>query len=210
MAKKAATAFALGTDLVELRFDLLRNPKSDAANDLAHLARRGIFTVRRKEEGGGFGGSERERLALISGIGAVTPLYMDVELKTAENNPQWYSLLPKASGKIVSWHDFEKTPSLSVMRRVRDRASKIGDIAKVVPYAETADDNLKVLSLYGKDAHSLVAFCMGAVGSLSRLVSLQLGSPLAYASLPDEEAAPGQPSVTDLVRLRRLWERVDW
>jgi 3-dehydroquinate dehydratase-1 len=210
MAQKAATAFALGTDLVELRFDLLRKPKPDAAQELAHLARKAIFTVRRKEEGGGFGGSERDRLALISGACAVEPLFVDVELRTAETNPKWYGLLAKGSGRVVSWHDFARTPSLSVLRRVRDRANELGEIAKVVTYAKTSEDNLKVLGLYDKDPRSLVAFCMGAVGSLSRLVSIQLGSPLAYASLPNEEVAPGQLSVTDMVRLRRMWEREAW
>jgi 3-dehydroquinate dehydratase I len=210
MAQKAATAFALGSDLVELRLDLLRNPKPAISQELAHLARRGIFTVRRRDEGGGFRAGERERLALISGIGEIAPLFLDVELKTAVDNPEWFSLLPGESGKIVSWHDFAKTPPLSAMRRARDQARSLGDIAKVVTYARKSDDNLRVLRLYDDEPHNLVAFCMGEVGALSRLVSLRLGSPLAYASLPNEGVAPGQISVTDLVRLKRLWERGEW
>ncbi len=38
MAKKAATAFAMGTDLVEFRLDLLQEPSLDSVRELAHLA----------------------------------------------------------------------------------------------------------------------------------------------------------------------------
>ncbi|MDA4136610.1 MAG: type I 3-dehydroquinate dehydratase [Thaumarchaeota archaeon] len=207
MGRKAATAFALGTDLVEFRVDLMKRPEAGAFGDLRRFARKSIFTVRRSEEGGGLEGSEAERLDLISEIGRFRPLYLDVELSTALENPDWYSGLPKSSKKIVSWHDFSGTPALSVMKRTRDQASAIGDIAKLVTTARKKDDNARVLKLYEESPGDLIAFCMGAVGTPSRLASLQRGSPIVYASLPNEPVAPGQLSVSTVVALKRSWER---
>jgi 3-dehydroquinate dehydratase type I len=206
MAEKAASAFAMGTDLVEFRLDLLQRPSLDAAGELAHLARKSVFTLRPKDEGGGFKGSQRERLALISGLSELRPLYIDIELRAAESNAGWLGGLPRTSHKIVSWHDLAETPVFSVMKQVRDRAGSLGDIAKIVTMARTGEDNLRVLRLHEEDPRNLIAFCMGEAGIVSRLVSLQMGAPIIYASLPNEPVAPGQLSVTAVTRLKKMWE----
>ena len=210
MGRKATTAFALGTDLVEFRVDLMEKQEPEAIGDLRRFARKAIFTVRRREEGGGFERSEAERLGAISELSRFRPLYLDVELSTALENPGWYADLPKSSRKIVSWHDFSRTPTLSVMKRTRVQADAIGDIAKLVTTAKKKDDNTRVLKLYEEHPGALIAFCMGAVGRPSRLASLQRGSPIIYASLPNEPVAPGQLSVTAVVALKRSWERRGW
>jgi len=204
--RKAVAAFALGTDIVEFRLDLLEEPPSGAAQKLRSFFRKAIVTVRKSEEGGGFRGNEGERLELIGGLAALRPLFLDIELSTVRENPEWYGRLPRSPRKIVSWHDFAGTPTLPVMRRARVEAGSLGDVAKIVTMAKKKEDNLRVLRLYEEDPVDLIAFCMGAAGSASRLASLQLGSPVVYASLPNEPVAPGQLSVSTLVGLKRLWE----
>lgn len=209
MAAKAAAAFALGTDLVELRVDLLKKPEEAASGDLAHLASRSVLTVRRKEEGGGFVGEEEKRLALITRLVKMRPRYLDIELSTAKENGPWLASLPKRPTRVVSWHDFSGTGETGSLAKVRKEASAYGEIVKLVTTAKTSEDNWKVLRLYQDDPHGLVAFCMGEAGTVSRLVSLQLG-PIAYAALPNEQVAPGQLPVTTMVELKRLWEGVSW
>ena len=206
MATKAAAAFALGTDIVELRLDLLRRPSLAVAEELSHLAKRSVFTVRRRDEGGGFEGTEPERLALIEGLCELQPLYVDIELTTVEESRGWFAELPRTPRKIVSWHDFSKTPSFPALKRSRSRAGAAGSIAKVVTTAKSGEDNLKVLRLYEENPENLIAFCMGALGMVSRVLSLQLGSPIVYASLPNEPVAPGQLSVSTVLGLKRIWE----
>ena len=94
------------------------------------------MTVRRRDERGGFKGSERDRLALIASVCEARPLYVDVELSTAEANPGWFEKLPREPRKIVSWHDFDRTPALSTLKKARAGASSLGDIAKVVTTAK--------------------------------------------------------------------------
>ena len=45
---------------------------------------------------------------------------------------------------------------------------------------------------------------MGPDGTASRILSLQLGSPVVYASLPGEPVAPGQLSVVTVKTLKTM------
>ena len=96
---------------------------------------------------------------------------------------------------IRSYHNFENTPSLPVLRSLVDRARQFGgEVVKIVTTAVSEADNDTVKALY-QDAGpgSLVAFCMGDCGKPSRLEALRQGAPFTYACLSEEEAtAPGQ------------------
>ena len=96
---------------------------------------------------------------------------------------------------IRSYHNFETTPSLPVLRSLVDRARQFGgEVVKIVTTAVSEADNDTVKALY-QDAGpgSLVAFCMGDCGKPSRLEALRQGAPFTYACLSEEEAtAPGQ------------------
>jgi 3-dehydroquinate dehydratase len=45
---------------------------------------------------------------------------------------------------------------------------------------------------------------MGELGIISRVVSMRLGAPLVYASLPNEPVAPGQLSIPVMQILRSM------
>jgi len=211
LAEKAATAFSMGTDLVEFRIDLLSEVEVPRlVRVLARLAGRSVLTVRRREEGGGFAGGENERLALIADLADLRPRFVDIELTTVTQNARWFRRLPEGTGKIVSWHDFSGTPPLAALRTVRARARRLGGTVKVVTTARAPEDNVSVLGLYRSDPRNLIAFCMGADGVASRVASLLLGSPVVYASLPSEPVAPGQLPVPLVVALKKTAERVSW
>ena len=93
---------------------------------------------------------------------------------------------------------------------MRKRARKFGETVKIVTTAKAPEDIISVLELYRRDPRNLIAFCMGADGVASRVASLQFGSPVVYASLPNEPVAPGQLPVQLVVALKRLAERVAW
>ena len=206
MARKATAAFALGTDIVEFRVDHAGEPPPRVAKGIARFREKAIFTVRRKEEGGRFAGTEEERLEVISELAGLGPLYLDIELSTANENPGWFAALPDGPRKIVSWHDFRTTPPSAILERKRDAAGVLGDVAKVVTTSRSEQDNLRVLKLYEEDPASLIAFCMGERGTVSRIEAFRLGSPVVYASLPGEPVAAGQLSVETVAGMKRLWE----
>ncbi len=66
-----------------------------------------------------------------------------------------------------------------------------------------AADAIAILSLYDRHEKPPIAFCMGVKGIFSRIMAMQRGSPLAYASLDGEPTAPGQPSLGQTLSIRR-------
>jgi 3-dehydroquinate dehydratase type I len=99
---------------------------------------------------------------------------------------------------IVSYHNFDETPSLSEMCNIIDTCKKQGaDIVKLVTTARNKSDAARVLSLYDKYLDtSLVAFAMGEAGLITRVACVFLGAPYTYAAISDDKPlANGQISV---------------
>lgn len=194
-------AFRLGSDFVEVRVDLLNGIRlEELGRVLAKHRERLILTCRPVQERGGFDGPEEERLKILLRLSAIGPGYLDVELSLARRYPrQLRDLAKNVSSLLISWHDFERTPSFSALREKVNQALNFGDIAKVVPTATKLRDNLTVLSLYKKKRKKkVVAFCMGEKGIVSRVFCTFLGSPFTYASLPMRPTAEGQPPIDEL------------
>jgi 3-dehydroquinate dehydratase-1 len=198
MSRKAERALSLGSDLVEFRLDTLKVVKPEMViRSLSKFADRCVVTLRPRKEGGNFKGSDSTRIGLLSKVCELEPAYADVELETAKKFRSELDQIRGNSRKvIISWHDFESTPSTSKLLSLYRKAKSLGDIAKEVTTARSIEDNALVLSLYKHSGRSdLIAFCMGDQGALSRIMCLFAGSPFAYTSLPDEAVAPGQLSI---------------
>jgi 3-dehydroquinate dehydratase type I len=206
LERKASLAFSLGSDLVELRIDRLTKGVSarELETELAVYAERAIITVRSIREGGSFRGDEARRLDLISRLAELRPAYLDIELATAKENKSWLKSLPKDVKRIVSWHDFKGTPALKGLRATCQEELGYGSLAKVVTTAQSAEDNLTTLTLCGDGPGKIISFCMGELGTISRVVCMRMGAPLAYTSIPDEAVAPGQLSISTMRRLRSM------
>ncbi len=205
MAKKANLAFSMGSDLVELRIDHLNEASADQiVKHLSPYFDRAVLTVRSSAEGGTFTGGERRRIDLLAALAAESPSFVDVELRTIERNGSVLDFL-NASGTIVSWHSNTGTPSLSKLREKIGDALKYGNLVKIVTAARRLDDSIRLLSLYKLETdHRLIAFCVGEFGLTSRVIAMQLGSPLLYCCLPGEPLVQGQISIRVMRRLRRL------
>lgn len=206
LASKAELAFSLGSDLVEFRVDGLTKAASprELEEELSVFARRAIFTVRSSKEGGGFNEGERKRLDLISRLAEMGPAYVDIELATAKENRKWAKSLPQDVRRVVSWHDFQGTPALQALRPICEQELGLGSLAKVVTTASSVEDNMTTLTLCGDRPGKIVSFCMGELGTLSRVASMRLGAPLAYASIPNDAVAPGQLSILTMRTLRSM------
>lgn len=201
------------TGIVELRIDLLRDA------DLKRLigARQGriIITNRRHEEGGSFSGSEKERIGLLKEAVQSGAEYIDVEMGTDQTlRRELEEMIRRFGGStqmILSWHDYRKTPSDRVLRARLEEGIRGGaSIVKIVPYALSFEDNLRVLNLImhaKKSDQPVIAFCMGDKGRLSRIMSPYCGSLMSYAVLDAREAtAPGQMTIDEMQKIFDLLE----
>ena len=95
---------------------------------------------------------------------------------------------------IRSFHNFDGTPPLPLLRSYVERARSFGaDIVKIATTARCKADLDAVAALYDDAPEgTLVAFCMGELGQPSRIGALEKGAPFTYACLDGEPVAPGQ------------------
>ena len=189
-------------DVIEIRLDTLSGP--EIAPFVKKLTKPLLFTNRPEWEGGSFKGSETARIELLMQAVKHDCALVDLELKTApELRGELLDLLLQHpnTGLIISWHDFSGTPASQELGEILLQQMKTGaHIGKIVTTANHYNDVLRVLNLQAIAAENdfpLIAFCMGAIGKISRLATTKLGGYMTYAA-PDggEKTAPGQIPVS--------------
>jgi 3-dehydroquinate dehydratase type I len=163
---------------------------------------------------GAFCDPEDQRLQILHKAAEAGSEWIDLEHDAPAIGENVRDLRAKGSKVLVSWHCIADTPSKAALTaRVENMCKTGADALKIVTLAQSDEDNLRVLELiplaekeFGID---LIAFCMGAAGKWSRLVSLFLGSPWTYTQLPGQSAAaPGQISVSEMRDLLRTMDRL--
>ena len=127
---------------------------------------------------------------------------MDVEYNTISKDPKFKKALKISKTKIlVSWHDFNKTSSLTDLKRRFKKMKKISDYVKIVTMAKSINDASRILVLYNDIKIKLIAFAMGEEAKFTRILCLYLGSPFTYVSL-GKAIAPGQFSLKEIKSLQ--------
>ena len=186
--KTADKSIKLGADILELRIDALENPDSDEIRNLLdNLDHRFIATNRKRAEGGFFKGSELERIEILVEV-AESVDFVDIELQT---EAKYRSKVIKASkSSIISYHDFDRTPSMAELLDVVEKEKKLGDFAKFAVTPRNMQDTLTVLEVLSRVSNT-IGISMGELGKYTRVVAPLFGSPLTFASV-DVESAPGQ------------------
>jgi 3-dehydroquinate dehydratase/shikimate dehydrogenase len=179
---------AQGAKLVELRLDYLgRAP--DLKRLLSNRPSPVVVCCRRKRDGGRWAGSEEERQMLLRAAIADGAEYVDLEEDIAGQIPRFGH-----TKRIISFHDFRKTPD--DLQAIYDRMAKLDpDIIKIVTMANHPCDNFRMLRLVAAAKIPTIGFCMGEMGIPSRILTLKFGAPFTYASFSEERIlAPGQLS----------------
>ena len=190
-------------DRFEVRIDLI----GDGWQKLVRqLEKPWIATNRTREEGGQWGGNEARRIeGLLQAIELGADM-VDVEFKT-KNLENIVPLVKKRVKCILSYHNLEKTPPFDEMKKIVQRQVKAGaDICKLVTTAQEFEDNLAVLQLISEfPENRMIAFAMGQIGQISRILGPLVGADFTYASIEKgKESAPGQIAVRDLVKIYEL------
>ncbi|MGB0724237.1 MAG: type I 3-dehydroquinate dehydratase [Nitrosopumilus sp.] len=194
------------SDYVEVRLDFLKTKDvPEALESIKKDLKKVVCTLRPKNEGGKFTGSEKERIAILKLIAEYNPFLLDVEFNTLNKNKELSKYLKSTKTKLlVSWHDFKKTPKSSELKNKIKKMSKFSNNVKIVSTAKSVDDATRMLELYNKTGkNNLISFAMGEAGKISRILCLYLGSPYTYVSL-GKAVAPGQFSVDEVNKIINL------
>lgn len=204
ISKQADQAFELGADYVEIRFDFLKPEKLQSAIDAAKgIKSRAVFTLRSKDQGGRFAGSEQDRVKWLRKLAEQKPMLLDVELHTLQENDELADYLEsQKTPLLMSWHDFQKTPPNDRLADVLSEMRIYSNYVKVVTTANGVEDSLRLLELYdtATGLHPIF-FAMGEAGVISRVMCTVTGNaPFTYASLGNA-VAPGQLTVKQMRKL---------
>ncbi|HXR09156.1 MAG TPA: type I 3-dehydroquinate dehydratase, partial [Candidatus Acidoferrales bacterium] len=193
------------TRTLELRLDYLRSAK-EREELLSWLGRNCpravlIATCRRKEGGGLFQGSREEQIQILAQAVRSGCEWCDVEIETAKHIAR--SKLTRALSParvMVSYHDFRRTPrSLTGMIRRLERAG--GRAIKIAAQCNSVSDSVRICEL-ARGRRDAVVIPMGEFGLAGRVLSLRMGSALAYAAV-EQATAPGQLSLDAMTGLYR-------
>ena len=186
-------------DIVELRIDYIKNV--DLKRLLEKCTKPVIVTNRPVREGGKFDGSEEERIELLKLALQLQADYVDVEHDSIQHICRGTGRLAHTNKTklIVSYHNFRETPR--DLTDIYKRLSQSGvDIVKIVTYANSITDNVRIYQLLKQSQMPMISFCMGELGIISRILYKRFGSYLTFASLrTGKESAPGQISIHELL-----------
>ena len=113
------------------------------------------------------------------------------------------------TGIIVSYHDIEKTPSVTKLQEIFHKCLEHdAAVVKIVTFAKSAEDNLKVLGMIPyaqKHSQKIIAICMGDEGRISRVAAPFMGAYLSFAALDsDAQSAPGQLTVNEMRQIDNM------
>ena len=188
-------------DIIEIRLDSLKKH-----NELANIANCSntplIATNRSTKCQGKFSGSETERKKILLDAAGNGFEYVDLELSTPRLKEIVGNLRGMGVKPIISFHDFDETPSSSQLNEVLRREIDSGaDVCKIVTTARVVEDNLTVLDFVSKASKSarMVCFSMGDLGKPSRLLSPVFGAFFTIASLESgRKTASGQLTIREM------------
>jgi 3-dehydroquinate dehydratase / shikimate dehydrogenase len=174
--------------LTELRVDFITRDV-----DISRLLRERptpvLVTCRRPQDGGRWRYSEEQRLTLLRTAIAQGAEYVDLEWDVALNVRRYGK-----TKRVVSYHNFQETPANLPAIWEKMRALD-PDIIKIATMANSPEDNWVTLGITKNADIPTIAFCMGDMGTPSRILCGKFGAPFTFASISSEkQLAPGQIS----------------
>lgn len=195
--KALKEAISQEADYIELRLDMIKDINSDKAEDIINSIKEVtatpiILTNRTETEGGYFTGSEEERIKILKDNAPLVE-YTDIELSTDDTLRQ--QVTDSANKTIISYHNFEKTPTKEYLQDIITEAKNIGDIAKVAVKPLKIEDTYTIIELMIHNSN-MIGISMDKLGRYTRIIGPIINTPITYAAI-NTQSAPGQLSVKE-------------
>jgi len=190
-------------DLVELCLDRLIK-KPDVADLVAATDKSVLISCRRQEDGGGWIGSEEDRLRLLRQAIACSPAYVELELDIAGEIRRYGE-----TQRVVSYTSLDEP--IGNVDDIYDRARNHGaDVVKFSWPTRTLDAMWPLLVAVTKHRNPpIVGTGLGRSGLMFSLLGRKSSSPWIYAALEKGmEAYPGQPTIRELDDIYR-WRDIN-
>ena len=195
---------------IEFRFDYLKEYGNldTILEMISKYKNQSIYTLRPPNEGGRFPGEESERLILLKKLAVAEPMLLDLEYNSVLKNDELADFIDHNNVRILmSWHDFTGTPNKESLVDLIDNMRVFSNYIKIVTTAKSIDDSINILGLYKliDTSINLVAFSMGELGIISRVLCSIVGnSPFTYTTI-EKPVAPGQLTINQMKSIYSLF-----
>jgi 3-dehydroquinate dehydratase/shikimate dehydrogenase len=183
-----------GAAFIEVRLDFLAKA-IDFQRMFPYKQCPWVATLRRREDGGRWTGTEAERRMILRQAIVAGFDWVDLETDVADEIPRFGSVK-----RIVSYHNLQETPP-DLEGIYEKMCQQDADVVKLAVTAQTPADNLRILDIIKTARKPTVGHCMGEIGFPSRILALKYGAPFIYAAFNKERGiAPGLPSLEEVRR----------
>jgi len=203
-ARREANA---GESFFEFRLDYLPAPEQGVAVIRKFLAAHPecciLATCRRHQNHGKFNGSVEDQIRILDAAFDAGARAVDVEIESAENAIPRLEALRGKGQLMLSYHNYDGTPSPeSIVRRMLRIPA---DGYKIVTTARKPSDNARILAITKSHPRTpLVVLAMGEAGFPTRVLAPAWGGLFTYAAPnASEGTASGQVSARVLRHLYR-------
>lgn len=174
-----------GIKLVELRLDFLRK-MPDLGRLLPNRPIPVIVTVRRKQDGGLWSYDEEKRMILLRSAIISGADYVDIEADIAKSIPRYGT-----AKRLISYHNFEKTPEDLEALRNKILQETDPDIIKIAVTPQSVGDLFRIFDFMKKAnapgaAKPTIVIGMGEIGFPTRVLSKKYGAPFTYATFSQQ------------------------
>jgi 3-dehydroquinate dehydratase-1 len=184
---------------VEFRFDLL-SLSLEQVKEVVSAANSCIATCRPGNM------DDRQRLKILKTAIRSGADYVDIEVESDKAFLNEIILIARTleTAIIVSYHNFEGTPTLPELEQIVSDCSTAGaDVVKIASHVNHTRDLQNLFKLYDPELR-MVIIGMGEKGVISRIAAPMLGAEFTFAA-PEagKETAPGQISRDKLLSIIR-------
>ena len=200
------------TLLMEFRFDFINEFSyiEDILDKISKYRNQSIYTLRSINEGGKFTKGEKERLEILKKLAMVKPMLLDLEFTTISKDNEMADFIENNNIRaLISWHDFNGTPKKEELIELIDKMRIFSNYIKIVTTAKTINDSINIMQLYNTidSSLNLIAFSMGELGIVTRILCNIVGdSPFTYAT-NDAAVAPGQLTIDQLKAFHEFFHK---
>ncbi|WP_086429346.1 type I 3-dehydroquinate dehydratase [Staphylococcus cornubiensis] len=171
-----------------------------------------LVTYRTSQQGGKGELSQAEYLQLLRELSALDKIdLIDIEWEPNQENRREVVEAIHQGGKvsIASYHNFETTPTIEVLKKTYYHMSKLGaNHLKIAVMPKSQQDVLTLLQALSEAHEALqqwvTGISMGQLGLISRTAQNTFGGALSYGALSDS-VAPGQLHVETLAQVLPLY-----
>lgn len=183
-------------DALEIRFDTIKDLDIKKFSELT-ITKPCIFTLRNKEQGGFFEGTEKERVSLYAQLLALKPRFADFEMTLGAKNVATLRSISPTTKVILSDHNFVETPMSfdNILLPMKEVAQDV--IYKFACMAHSTIDALRMLVYCKQLDVPNIGISMGEYGETTRILAPVVNYGITYCPI-EEASAPGQLSASSL------------